>query len=603
MNGTVSALSNPERHFIPFTLAILFILAPFFPQLSNPQFAFLFRSLIFLMLGLLLLKLEWAILLEKFRKNPLSMPLFLALAVVIAGVLCSPDPYRAKAKLALILTVFGLYSVSLCFPLELHYKKMVLGGVVVGALFAALHALFVQWGGHVDSIATLKHLSVYEEAMQQEIIRSLEANRALGRFGNPNHLAGYLVLALWPVWWLWKQCRGILCKSLFPFIALILMIGVYRSFSRSGLLVLLITLILFIAYEYIRRGRKISWRWIGFASGSFVLLLLLAVFVTNGNLLGGRLLTNSTILARMDFYRGALHIIRDYPLFGVGVEGYESFCCAYLQPGDFEAHYVHNIFLETAVEWGVAGVFLLFWLIISTIKFLFMEWKVSTDEKPLLFAAFGSVVVLFLLSLVDFHNNLIEMWAAPAILVGFAGGKKEVPYESARSFHQLCAYAVGIGVFTLWLLLVGCRFFNEMYKENGYYLLMDNKPAAAMQAYENAVFFDRTDADSWSSLGRIYLNFPAMGSNLRALECLHRSVELAPRRAFLHANYADALFTLRYVDQAVAELKKAQELFPARSKYYEQLAAVYAALGKTESANNERRKAEQIQRAIEERRK
>ncbi len=556
----------------------------------------------FLLAALLIYKVGWSSIYPIIKRSPLVFPVTLIVIAAIVGVFYSPDPYRAKSKLALLLSIYGLFFLSLSIPFDSRDRKILCLGIGFGALTAALLALYEQWLGHADSIDTLRQYSVYDETMQREIIRSLEANRALGRFGNPNHLAGYLVLALWPVWMLWKKVKRKAYRAGLVLIGVVLMVGVYRTFSRSGLVVLLLSIFLFLSYEYLIRGKKFPWKTIVAIVVILIGILFCAVVMTKGNVFGGRLLTNSTILARLDFYRGGLHIIEDYPWFGVGTEGYEGYFCAYLRPGDFEARYVHNSVIEVAVEWGIIGCFLFFWLICAALRYVRIQWNLENQEKTIVFSAFGTGLVLFLLSLIDFHNNLTEMWIVPALFFGLAGQNPDDSPQNDSTSMNFCKYGILIILFCAWIVLIGARFVNETYRENGYYLLIDNKPVAAMQAYEKAVLFDRTDADSWGSLGGIYLNLPTIGSNQKALDCYARAVQYAPRRASHHANYAEALFRLGYTERAIAEMKTALQLFPARAKYHEQLADYYDLLNEPKKAETERQIAERIQRQIEEKR-
>ena len=216
----------------------------------------------------------------------------------------------------------------------------------------------------------------------------------------------------------------------------------------------------------------------------------------------------------------------------------------------------------------------------------------------MIFAAFGSVLTLFTLSLVDFHNNLMEMLLIPAVLLGWVGGK----FSRAESNYHLSkriAYGFSAGMALTGLVFVFFPFLNIQARENGGYLLLDGQKAAARSAYERAVLFDRMDAESWNQLSRIWADIPTISARERSLECAQQAARWAPRRASLRADYANALFTLGYTDLAIQEMRKAQQLFPARPQYHSLLADYYQALGRTSEVKLEQQIADELQRQIE----
>ena len=199
-------------------------------------------------------------------------------------------------------------------------------------------------------IESLQQYHLYDDKMRTELIATLEANRALGFFGNPNHLAGYLVLGLWVMYYLYTQVRNRWLHLVLGVLSLFILFTVYRTFSRSGLLAVVLSLMLLMIIPWLEswNRRKLVILLAGLVLFSMVLGCIVC-FLPSG-FLGGRLTTISTIVARMHFYRGAVHVIQDSPLWGVGPEGFEGYYAAYIRPGDLEARYVHNILLETAVE-------------------------------------------------------------------------------------------------------------------------------------------------------------------------------------------------------------------------------------------------------------
>ncbi|MEW6236095.1 MAG: O-antigen ligase family protein [Candidatus Omnitrophota bacterium] len=604
--------SFPPRDlkFITVLLAILFLFAPLFPQLSTPQFAYFFRSVIDLLIVVAFCRLGLVSAMARILLFPISIPALAGLAWLFLELMQTPDLYRAKGKCMVLLTVWMLFVLMRLIPITNASRRWLCLCLALGGVLAALHGLYLQWTGFGEFIDVMKENALYDDAMRKELIVSLEANRALGRFGNPNHLAGYLALSLWPFWFLWKEERAAWPRRLLPVMALPILICLYRTYSRSGLLALLAAMLFVFLYELIERGygpRLMRWAWIagGLCLAGIVAAGLLGWFMAQGiipspppSLFGGRLLTISTVEARMDFYRGALAIIKQNPWLGVGPEGFESYYCSFIRPGDRESRYVHNFLLEAGVEGGAIGFFLVSWLLFAVIRYLRRAWQNYPHERAVIFSAAGCFGTLVFLSLLDFHNNLMEFWIAPVFFLGLASRNSIAAPPPERSLRWM-----GIGFCAVlalsWTFWGFCRYFNEIDRDKGYYLVVDHQPAAAQQAYERAVLFDRTDADSWRSLSLIWAEIPERDAQLRRLSYIKTAVRWAPRRALIRSDYAAALFALGYSEQALREIEIAQRLFPARPKYYEIMADFYRLLGQPEQAAQEKQKAEAIQKEIE----
>lgn len=578
-------------------LSILFVLAPLYPQNIYAEFAFFYRSSLFILMGFAAYRLGADALTARLRSSPLAAPACAWITLLLFGLLYTPDVYNAVGKLILIVGVFLLYALILSGFVSERVARVLLWSLAIGGSLAALHGLYVQWVGHAEAIQALKDTSAYPDDMRAEMIRSLEANRALGRFGNPNQLAGYLVLSLWPLWILWKREKNVLVRLFIAAMAILLMGGTYRTYSRSGLLILAFTLVFIVGYELFHRGFRISRKTILIVLGGCVGFAILAALMAPVGFLGGRLMTVSTIVARIHFFRGALLVISNHPWIGVGPEGFEQYYCAFLRPGDLEAHYVHNVLLESAVEGGLFGAAIFVWVVVAALKSLAKKWRNHSQSQIETVAALGALVSFLLLSLVDFHNNLMEMWLAPIVLLALAHRSHEVSKPFRRS-HLIVGTVMAVLALT-WIFGVACRYWNDNARTDGRFLALDNQKYEARQAYERAVLFDRTDAESWRQLSFFWAEIPNSASQNRRLECLEEAVYWAPRRASIRADYADALFALGYADKALEQILQAQRLFPARPVYYERAAVYYRFLKRNEEAEQQLQKANQIKKEIE----
>jgi O-antigen ligase len=92
---------------------------------------------------------------------------------------------------------------------------------------------------------------------------------------------------------------------------------------------------------------------------------------------------NNTLVSRWHLWRGALHLLREHPLTGVGIAAFQPHylaCCLYGDPPSRAVMYPHNLLLNTWVETGLLGVVALAWLAWRAAKLLAPLWRSQRDR-------------------------------------------------------------------------------------------------------------------------------------------------------------------------------------------------------------------------------
>ena len=161
----------------------------------------------------------------------------------------------------------------------------------------------------------------------------------------------------------------------------------------------------------------------------------------------------------------------------------------------------------------------------------------------------GSISVFLLLSLIDFHNQLIEMWIVPLFFVvlltksALRGRRMETCGSGCRIVHKVSGYVLVLLLCGMWIVGVYGRYMNEEARELGYAYATDGQVEQALKAYERAVMFDWTDAESGmvsampGSDSDACCSVSVAGGNAQS-----GILGAAPSR--FHADYAEALFAL-----------------------------------------------------------
>ena len=131
---------------------------------------------------------------------------------------------------------------------------------------------------------------------------------------------------------------------------------------------------------------------------------------------------HSTLGLREAIWSVTLRMLRDHPLFGAGISGYQTVMRHYRTPNLHPEPYAHNIFLTTWSEVGLIG------LAAFAVILLGLLWRAARTfgsaqdlYRPLLWGIFGAWVVFIVHGLVDspyWKNDLsLEFWILAALEV------------------------------------------------------------------------------------------------------------------------------------------------------------------------------------------
>jgi len=196
------------------------------------------------------------------------------------------------------------------------------------------------------------------------------AHRGTGTFISPNHLGGFLEMIL-PValaWLVVSRAKPLL-KIFVGYAALVIASGIVVTMSRGTWISTGATLAVFFAVLILHRTYRLP---------SLVLLLALigagvcfspraAVFKERfRQLTAGDSRLNDD--ARFDLWRPAFQLWREHPWWGVGPDHFDHrFRAQRPETEQFQPDRVHNDYLNTLTDWGVAGAALVAaaWLLLS----------------------------------------------------------------------------------------------------------------------------------------------------------------------------------------------------------------------------------------------
>ena len=573
-----------NRRYFTYGLAFLLGILPFFPQLSHPGSTFFYSSLLLLLF--LLLCFERAVTMRLMLAFPLFLPFCAILLVSLVYTLHSVYPYQSQHKLLRLLVAMLFYLVVGLMAGRKWERGVLVWAIFCGGTVLAVHALWRQFTGYAEELDQLRQYRIYDAIMQQGIIETLEAGRALARFGNPNHLAGYLLFTSWSGVLLWTAYGRRWQRGLIGAGCLIQTACIYRTYSRSGLLALLFSVAVLGVWLLGRSDRAFRRRVLLVACVG-LLILVVGLFAFGGELFGGRLLVTSTIIARVHFFRQAVSLISDRLPDGGGLESFRYLAAQYIRPGELESLYVHNLFLGAAVESGLIGVLVMLWFSIVGLRFRARPLDVRSV------AGWGTFGAFLLLSCIDFQNEIAEILFVFLALQGICDGRSFPAGSEQRGGRVFPLAGVVVGGL-VWWTLVFCPYMGkqrfamaELSHLQGLDAVEAGKPSVhffeeSVHFLEKAVYWAPRDAKIANSLGKSFRMAGSEEARRVGLDFLRRAVELNPFQAYLHGDLAEALFEDGRVDEALVENEVACKIFPKKALYIRRKAKYLLALGRRE---------------------
>ena len=273
----------------------------------------------------------------------------------------------------------------------------------------------------------------------------------------------------------------------------------------------------------------------------------------------GETVENNALTARLQYFRDALRVIRENPLYGIGLRHYGEAVKLYKDTPAFYASSPHNEYLKFFAEIGVFGglLFIIFILLIlaKTGKEALISSK--TDDWILSFSLLaGSVAVAV-------HLGMEVDWgyvANPLLLVALMGafyGITQKGREIGENNSSVRGVAILLLLGAVTVSMVGIGYWYQMYHiEQGVILLHQDKLGDAFLEFKEAHRFSD------------YNSGPHYFSALTLEKAAHLTSDTTKQKQFLL--------------QASEEISSAIVLKPKKPLYYSWQALIYQELGNEE---------------------
>ncbi len=545
-----------------------------------------FESRIFLYISILILTYLWFLSSYlkgyfRFEKTTINLPLILFLLVAIFSIFRFTDLHASLDAFFLILSyILFFYLVLNHFKSFKDIKLFIFIPIFAGAVLS-LYGIFQYLIG-------FKELGKYIAEMSLSVDIP---SRVFTIFISPNHLAGFLIMLIPLAFVLILNTRST-WKKIATLTALIMMIDcLFLTYSRGGWIGFgLVIIVLAVGYVSQKKADAlINFIWI-----AILAVLTTFLIVKMGNVLSPNTPSYSALSAsksalsmqgRFLLWRGALKMVKTYPIRGIGLGAFASTYPLYQYGGLYSKH-VHNTYLEIFAETGVFGLSLflsIFFLI--ALNGLRLVKKKQGVLSELGIALLASSLGFMIHNLVDFGWSMstagILFWGITGLIfccLRLTNDCQEKSLENknfvVKKENTAIFFVVSV-VILLLLLVLASSAWAQYLSNQGRTLYGQEKITSAILTLERASALDPFNPQFQSGLAGMYFKQAMFAKSLELRDqllskAIKKGKEAVRLRPYWAEYYAQLGIYYSYKGDnklAIKYLKKSEILYPKNPLY------------------------------------
>ena len=290
-------------------------------------------------------------------------------------------------------------------------------------------------------------------------------------FGNPNFAAasfGFLAIAIFKYLDISELRSGrIGSRNLaLCFLFVLSLFLNYQTKSIQGLATLALGAYIFFGLKYLFGVHEFRLKLL--LRYTYLLFPILIGFGFAGKGPLGAWIEQDTFLNRLEYWRIAFHIIKDFPLLGVGPDGYSQFYQEY-RSLEYTARYgtglsssaAHNVLLQWGTNYGVAGIAIYGSLMVLCLRrFLLINKQIQSTDKALFQITFTLWITYQATALISIEQIGVAIWGwiFTGLILGWSNkfveqGDFKIAYFSSRANSRVISSGLDGFVFLTALIL------------------------------------------------------------------------------------------------------------------------------------------------------
>ena len=386
------------------------------------------------------------------------------------------------------------------------------------------------------------------------------------------------------------------------------LIALGLTFSQGSLTAAMSGILFIVILAVVIRVKRRGWeRRTKVAVACFVLLAVLGVFLLKP---AGQLIMKyreRTVLERVEMYRGTVQMIKDRPLGGFGPGMFSVYfpeyrpqqLAVYLTPSENFIDHAHNEYLEMTSEFGLIGLCLFLWLLLSVLLPALKDvWRgrLGKQREWLMLALVAAILGTLLQNVVSVNLRQVSTAGLFWLMLGWLGGLRQEspvvqPEVAPSSRRWWLTGLLGVVVFVTSIINVG--YVSKRYM--GDLFLARSMGAHHLGRMREALYDARIAVQLSPSRARA---FYFLGSLQYELEDYEAALKTYDRVYELEREFVDVLFNKATIHAKMGEYEKAIELYapmlerdPRNPRLYDYYARMLVLAGQPERAVEYRRKA------------
>ena len=330
-------------------------------------------------------------------KTPLDKPIIILLILLILSTIFSLHRPTSFWSMVLLLNYLTIFYLTIHTVQTRSQTKQLVYLIIGIALFLAVFGLFKKFG--VNPFPWWDYTDI-----------NYPPDWLSATFGNHNHLAGYLAMAIPLILGLFLT--GFKGGRLFIMIYLtfLLITALILSLSRGGWASFLVSLAFMcfalITSKYFKRKRFLIALIVGFLSVAFIVLASTPVVERVRTMFQKD--EEASFNSRLVAWGGVVQMIKDHPLIGAGPGTFALIFTQYQPPG-LRMRFImaHNDYLHLFSEAGLLLIPIIIWMIIALYKKGFQKLKnPSRLVRGVTLGAMAGITAILFHSIADFNLHI-----------------------------------------------------------------------------------------------------------------------------------------------------------------------------------------------------
>ncbi|SCX77514.1 O-antigen ligase family protein [Alkaliphilus peptidifermentans] len=178
---------------------------------------------------------------------------------------------------------------------------------------------------------------------------------------------------------------------------------------------------------------------------------------------------------RITYYKDGIEIFKNHPIIGAGGGAWKSLYPKY-QSEPYNTTEAHNYFIQTMVEVGTLGLFLLITLLLTLLYYLYFAVK---NKQFLSMTVIIATLSLFAHSFLDFNFSFLSIMLTVWVIIGCLDTKESIKFAK----KEVKIPAVLVSIFVLPLLILSISLYSG--QRNGDLAINDINSGNVIEAQEH----------------------------------------------------------------------------------------------------------------------